>query len=505
MRRFVVLSVLVGAVLSSSVVSVVPASAATVNVYTAAQGGQPGFESSMAFTPTADPTLLAQLDNQQGSDADSTSYSQAFQIPTDGTVNTITWWGTGANQTGFMVAIHDGVWATPGVVGNLPNGPVVEGTLTNLSVLPIASVTQTPSINGETQYQIHIPSTAMYTSHAYRLSITAVGGSFERDTSSATGCCGGSQAIRWVRGRLQSYLAIPSVSFSLDNSASTATAPLVTSQPSKASVSVGQPSSFTAAASGSPAPTVQWQVSTNGGATFSDIAGATSATYSGIATLTDNANQLRAVFANGSGTATTNAAALTVNSPTAVAVTSTVPAPEFGQLTKLTATVTSPVTGTKKVSAGSVSIFDGAGLLASVPVKAGKASVTAAFGAGSHSIVAVYGGSGAVLTAQSAVLILPVGQAPTSVALVGPAKAKAGQPVTLAATVGTAAPAKSVATGVVAFREGVTVLATATLTAQGKATFTTSIVALGAHTITATFQGDANHASSSASRVITIS
>ncbi len=126
MRRFVVPSVLVAALMSLSIVSVVPASAATVNIYSAAQSGHPLFESSMAFTPTADPTLLAQLDNQQGSDADSTSYSQAFQIPADGTVNTVTWWGTGANQAGFMVAIHDGVW---GSTTSLPNGPVVEGTL----------------------------------------------------------------------------------------------------------------------------------------------------------------------------------------------------------------------------------------------------------------------------------------------------------------------------------------------------------------------------------------
>ena len=296
----------------TSVVSAVPAGAATGNVYTAAPNGAAGFESSMAFTPTADPTLLAQLDNQQGSDADSTGYSQAFQIPADGTVNTVTWWGTGANQAGFMVAISDGVWpGTPQT--SLPNGPVVNGTLVSLNVVPIASVSRTPSTTGGTQFQINIPPIQMSASHAYRVSVTAVGGNFEWGDSSAPGCCTGTTGINWVRGRLQSYLAMPNVSFSLDDSTTPVPLPpLVTTTPAGASVPVGQPYSFTAAASGSPAPTVQWQLSTDGGATYSDIPGATATTYSAVATPADNAHWFRAVFTNASGSVTTGAAGLTV-------------------------------------------------------------------------------------------------------------------------------------------------------------------------------------------------
>ncbi len=464
--------------------------------------------------------------------------------------------------------------------------------------MPIANVTQTPSIGGETQYQIQIPPTSMYASHAYRLSVTAVGGNFEWDTSSAGGCCGGSTGTNWVRGRAQSYLAMPNVSFSLDNS-STPAAPLVTSPPANTSVTVGQSFSFVAAASGSPAPTVQWQVSTDGGATYSDIAGATATTYSGIATLADNASQVRAVFTNGSGSAITSAAtftvtpapaaplvisppantsvtvgqsfsfvaaasgsptptvqwqvstdggatysdivgatattysgvatladnasqvravftngsgsaitsaaALTVTSTTSVMVTSTVLAPKFGQQTKLIATVTSPTTGTKKVTAGTVSFFDGAVPVASATVKAGKASVTVAFAAGSHGITAVFGGSGAVLTAQSTLFALPVGQAGTSVVMSGPLKEKAGLPATFAVTVVTAAPAKGVATGTVTLQDGAAILGTVSLDATGKATFTTIAFAVGVHTITATYGGDPNHGTSSASRATTIS
>src|SRR5208282_648706 len=90
-------------------------------------------------------------------------------------------------------------------------------------------------------------------------------------------------------------------------------APVITTNPSSQAVSAGSTASFTAAASGTPAPTVQWQVSTDGGTTFNNVSGATSATYSFTATAGQNGNKFRAVFTNSLGTATTTAATLTVN------------------------------------------------------------------------------------------------------------------------------------------------------------------------------------------------
>ncbi|HEV7204916.1 MAG TPA: putative Ig domain-containing protein, partial [Jatrophihabitans sp.] len=72
--------------------------------------------------------------------------------------------------------------------------------------------------------------------------------------------------------------------------------------------------SFIAAASGVPTPTVQWQRSTDGGASFTNIAGATSTTYTFTAVAGDNGNQYRAVFTNVAGSATSTAATLTVGS-----------------------------------------------------------------------------------------------------------------------------------------------------------------------------------------------
>jgi autotransporter passenger strand-loop-strand repeat protein len=93
----------------------------------------------------------------------------------------------------------------------------------------------------------------------------------------------------------------------------TGSAPTITTQPSSVTATAGQTVSFRAAASGAPTPTVQWQVSHNGGA-FTNITGATSTTLSFTAETSQTGNKYRAVFTNGSGSATTSAATLTVNS-----------------------------------------------------------------------------------------------------------------------------------------------------------------------------------------------
>jgi hypothetical protein len=90
-------------------------------------------------------------------------------------------------------------------------------------------------------------------------------------------------------------------------------APTVSSSPSSQTVTAGQTVTFTAAAAGNPAPTVQWQVSTNGGSSYTNISGATSTTL----TLTgvnssQNGYLYRAVFTNSLGSATTAAATLSV-------------------------------------------------------------------------------------------------------------------------------------------------------------------------------------------------
>ena len=90
--------------------------------------------------------------------------------------------------------------------------------------------------------------------------------------------------------------------------------PSVTSQPASQTVTAGLTATFTAAASGNPTPTVQWQVSTDGGATFTVINGATSTTLTiSNTTAAQNGTVYEAVFTNSVGSVTTNPTTLTVD------------------------------------------------------------------------------------------------------------------------------------------------------------------------------------------------
>jgi alpha-tubulin suppressor-like RCC1 family protein len=96
-------------------------------------------------------------------------------------------------------------------------------------------------------------------------------------------------------------------------------APAVTKQPTGQTVNEGQTAKFEATGSGFPSPTVQWEVSTDGGSTWNAIAEATSnALTIASAKLSENGNQYRAVFTNAAGKATSSAATLTVHVPPTV-------------------------------------------------------------------------------------------------------------------------------------------------------------------------------------------
>jgi hypothetical protein len=90
-------------------------------------------------------------------------------------------------------------------------------------------------------------------------------------------------------------------------------APIVTTNPVSQSVTAGQSVTFTAAATANPTATVQWQVSTDGGVTWTNISGATSTSYRiSSTTASENGYEYRAVFTNGLGSVMTTAALLTV-------------------------------------------------------------------------------------------------------------------------------------------------------------------------------------------------
>jgi alpha-tubulin suppressor-like RCC1 family protein len=89
--------------------------------------------------------------------------------------------------------------------------------------------------------------------------------------------------------------------------------PVVTHEPEGMTIEVGGNAVFEASASGFPAPTVQWEISTNGGSTWSTVPGATAGQLAvENATASENGHQYRAVFTNAAGKATSSAATLTV-------------------------------------------------------------------------------------------------------------------------------------------------------------------------------------------------
>lgn len=121
-------------------------------------------------------------------------------------------------------------------------------------------------------------------------------------------------------------------------------APAITTQPANQSVTVGQTATFTVVATGTAPLSYQWQKGTT------NIAGATSASYTTPATqLSDSGSTFRVTITNSAGTTTSNSATLTVTAaPVAPSIT-TQPANQTvtaGQ----TATFTVVATGTTPLS-----------------------------------------------------------------------------------------------------------------------------------------------------------
>jgi len=120
-------------------------------------------------------------------------------------------------------------------------------------------------------------------------------------------------AQNWVLGTGNRAISLGAASNDIKqtitkNIASGLVAPAVTTDlAASTSASVGSTVTLTAAASGTPVPSVRWQSSTDGGATFADIAGQTSGTLTVPATVATSGNPYPAVFSNDLGDATTTA------------------------------------------------------------------------------------------------------------------------------------------------------------------------------------------------------
>ncbi|WP_290645536.1 immunoglobulin domain-containing protein, partial [Aquabacterium sp.] len=89
--------------------------------------------------------------------------------------------------------------------------------------------------------------------------------------------------------------------------------PFLVTQPANVSVGAGSAARFAVVVGGTPAPTLQWQVSLDAGATFANITGAVAQELTlPSSTLADNGKKLRVLVLNSAGTAISNIATLTV-------------------------------------------------------------------------------------------------------------------------------------------------------------------------------------------------
>jgi probable HAF family extracellular repeat protein len=144
---------------------------------------------------------------------------------------------------------------------------------------------------------------------------------------------------------------------------SAAVAPVITANPSNQSVTVGQTATFTASASGNPTPTAQWQLSIDGGKTWTNVNLPSSTTIIlPNVPLTDNGAEVRAVFTNSAGSVTTNAATLTVTAiaqPTTPPTSPSSPTPPSLNVPPLLTFIDSLLAGIETVNAdGTATVTD---------------------------------------------------------------------------------------------------------------------------------------------------
>lgn len=153
--------------------------------------------------------------------------------------------------------------------------------------------------------------------------------------------------------------------------------------------------------------------------------------------------------------------------------------------------------GTVQFTAGSENL----GSASTIPL--GKATVTTnSLTPGTYNVVASFTGQVGSTSSQSTPQTLTVTQIPTMLTLAVPATAVTGTPVTITATV--SYPATSLSpSGTVTIKDGATTLATLPVV-DGSASLTTSTLAVGTHSLSATYSGDPDFVTSSATGSVTI-
>ena len=207
-----------------------------------------------------------------------------------------------------------------------------------------------------------------------------------------------------------------------------------------------------------------------------------------ISTLTVGSHSISAAYSGDFSFTASTSGALTqtvTRASTSTGLASSLNPAGYSQTITFTATVQNSIGGT---ATGSVSFVDNGVQLGSVALSGNIARLTtSSLNAGSHSILAVYGGDANFAGSTSGSLSQTVNAAATSTSLVSSLNpAKAGQTVTFTASVSSSVAGTQ--TGTVSFYvDGNATPAGSAALSGGTAQFSTSTLAGGAHTITASF------------------
>ena len=257
---------------------------------TIAAGSTVTFTAAASGNPT--PTVQWELSTNQGTSfsAISGATSTTYSFTTASTENNYEYEAVFTNAAGSATstAATLTVQTTPTVITNPTSQTIVAGNTVTFTAAasgnPTPTVQWEVSTNGGTSFSAISGATS--TTYSFTTASTENNNQYEAVFTNALGSATSTAATLTVQA---------------------ATAPTVTTNPTSQTIVSGNTVTFTAAASGDPTPTVQWEVSTDGGTTFSAISGATSTTYSITTTSTENNNQYEAVFTNVAGSATSTA------------------------------------------------------------------------------------------------------------------------------------------------------------------------------------------------------
>ncbi|MDR3620673.1 MAG: Ig-like domain repeat protein [Paludisphaera borealis] len=258
---------------------------------------------------------------------------------------------------------------------------------------------------------------------------------------------------------------------------------------------VGMTTTFSSTVAGGTGVTVQWQVSTDAGATWTDIAGASNGWYSLVPALTDSGNQYRARFTDASSdTIFTHPATLTVvGTGTTTTLTSNLNPSRGGDAVTFTITVTDE-TGITHPPNGMVDLYIGGVwcLATSVDLYGQVWLTTTVLYPGTYTLLAKYRGWDQLQASESTALFQVVAPGvamtrPTLTSSLTPSTV--GDSVTFTVTMANLSGPTYPWAGDVDFYVGDQWVATRPVDADGQAKLTTSALVPGTYTLTAKYLG----------------